>query len=121
MLNRSSIVLVTLVLFLAAVICTRLTTDSDAGQSGNKWKFPLAILLGILMPLLALAWLMDPWAVLPLVFVAVIIGSQSGFYQMVSKRGGIAFAIAVVPLQVLFFMGCGLSLFLGLLAWFRRG
>lgn len=108
------------VLFLAAVICTRLTKNSDAGQTGERWKLPIALLIGILTPLLALAWVMDPWAILPLVLVAVIVGSHSGFYQMVSKRGGIAFSIAVIPFQVLFFMGCGLSVFLGLLAWFRR-
>ena len=111
----------TLVLFLAAVICSRLTKDSDSGQTGIRWKSPMAFLIGILMPLLALAWVMDPWSLLPLVLVAVIIGSQSGFYQLLVKRGGIAFAIAVVPLQVLFFMGCALSVLLGLLAWHRQG
>ncbi len=111
----------TLVLFLAAVICSRLTKDSDSGQTGIRWKSPMAFLIGILMPLLVLAWVMDPWSLLPLVLVAVIIGSQSGFYQLLVKRGGIAFAIAVVPLQVLFFMGCALSVFLGFLAWLRQG
>lgn len=81
----------------------------------------MAFLLGILMPLLALGWAGSPWALLPLVLVAVIIWSQSGFYQLLAKRGGIAFAIAVVPMQVLFFMGCALSVVLGYLAWLRQG
>ena len=111
----------TLVLFLAAVVCSRLTKDSEVGQTGSRWKSPVAFLIGILMPLLALAWAGDPWALLPLVLVAVIIGSQLGFYQLLAKRGGIPFAIAIVPLQVLFFMGCALSVFLGFLAWHRQG
>jgi len=111
----------TLVLFLAAVVCSRLTKDSDVGQTGSRWKSLVAFLIGILMPLLALAWAGDPWALLPLVLVAVIIGSQLGFYQLLAKRGGIPFAIAIVPLQVLFFMGCALSVFLGFLAWHRQG
>ncbi len=110
----------TLVLFLAAVICIPLTKDSDPGTVGTWWKSPVAFLIGILMPLLVLAWVGDPRALLPPVFVAVIIRAHSGFYQMVSKRAGIAFAIAVVPLQVVFFIGCALSILLGLLAWLRR-
>ncbi len=110
----------TLVLFLSAVLCSPLTKDSDPVAAGGWWKSPMAFLIGILLPLLALVWVGDPWALLPPVLVAVIVGTHSGFYQMVSKRGGIAFAIAVVPLQVLFFMGCALSILLGLLAWLRQ-
>lgn len=110
-----------LALLLGAVICSRLAKDSVVGQTMGRWKSPMAFLLGILMPLLALGWAGSPWALLPLVLVAVIIWSQSGFYQLLAKRGGIAFAIAVVPMQVLFFMGCALSVVLGYLAWLRQG
>jgi len=110
----------TLVLFLTAVICTPLTKDFVPGAAGGWWKSPMAFLIGILLPLMAFVWAGNPWALLPPVLVAVIVGTHSGFYQMVSKRGGIAFAIAVVPLQVVFFMGCVLSILLGLLAWIRQ-
>ncbi len=109
-----------LVLFLSCVICSRLTRGSDPEQAGDGWKFPVALLIGIFIPLLALAWVKDPWALLPLILVAVIIGPQSGFNQLLAKHGGIAFAIAVVPLQVLFFMSCALSVFLGFFAWLRQ-
>ena len=111
----------TLTLLLTGVICSRLTEDPDPGRTRSRWKSPLAFLIGILVPLLVFAWVADAWALLPLLPVAVIIWSQSGFYQLLAKRGGIAFAIAVVPLQLLFFLGCGLSIFLGLFAWLRRG
>ncbi len=110
----------TLVLFLAALICSRLAQDAEQERMRNKWKSPMAFLVGILMPLLALVWLMDPWALLPLLLVAVIVRADTGFYQLLVKRGGIAFAIAVIPLQVLFFTGCALSVFLGFFSWLRQ-
>jgi GT2 family glycosyltransferase len=111
----------TLALFLAAVICSRLTKDSNPGKTSRGWKSPLALLIGILMPLLALAWVPDPWALLPLALIAVIVWAQKGFYYLLSERGGVGFAIAVVPFQVLFFLGCALSIPLGVLAWLRQG
>jgi hypothetical protein len=110
----------TLVLLLAALLCGWLTKDSDTGKTGNGWKSPLALLIGILMPLLALAWVQDPWALLPLVFIAVIVWAQKGFYRLLSERGGVAFAIAIVPFQLLFFLGCALSVPLGYLAFLRQ-
>jgi len=111
----------TLALFLAAVICSRLTKDSNPKNTSSGWRSPLALLIGILMPLLALAWFPDPWALLPLVLIAVIVWAQKGFYYLLSERGGVGFAIAVVPFQVLFFLGCALSVPLGVLFWLRRG
>jgi hypothetical protein len=110
----------TLVLFMTAVVCTQLTWDPDSNKTNIWWKSPIALLTGILIPLIALARVMDPWALLPLVFVGVIIWSQTGFYKLVLKLGGVAFALAVIPFQVLFFLGCALSVLLGYLAWYRR-
>ena len=110
-----------LALFLAALICSRLMKDPGARNSSQGWKSPLALLIGILLPLLALAWVPDPWALLPLLLVAVIVWAQKDFYHLLSERGGIGFAFAVVPFQLLFFMGCALSVPLGLLAFLRQG
>ncbi len=110
----------TLALFLTAVISSGLMKDTERERIHSKWKSPAALLIGILMPLLVLVWLMDPWALLPLLLVAVIVRAESGFYRLLAKRGGIAFALAVVPLQVLFFTGCALSIFLGLFSWLRQ-
>jgi hypothetical protein len=119
--GHASAIVPLLALILAAVICGRLIHDSDPRQSGNGWQSPLALLIGILMPLLTFFWAMDPWALLPLILVAVIVWSDSKFYQLLARQGGIAFAIAVVPLRILFYMGGTLSIFLGFLAWYRRG
>ena len=110
----------TLVLLLAAVLCGRLTSYSDVEKSGNELKSTLALLIGIFMPLLALAWVQDTWALLPLILIAVIAWAQKDFYHLLAARGGIGFAIAAVPLQVLFFMGCALSVPLGFMEFLRR-
>jgi GT2 family glycosyltransferase len=109
-----------LALFLAALLCSGLTRDSGAQGTGNGWKSILALLSAVLMPGLALAWAADTWAWLPLSLVAVVVWAQNGFYYLLSERGGIGFAIAVIPLQLLFFMGCALSVPLGLLADLRQ-
>lgn len=111
----------TLTLLLVALLCSRLTKNSVAEESSNGWKSPLALSIGIFLPLLALAWFPDPWALMPLLLIAVIVWAQKDFYQLLSKRGGIGFAIAIVPFQLLFFMGCALSVPLGLLAFLRQG
>jgi len=110
----------TLALLLASVLCGRLTRYSDAEKSGNEWKSPLALSIGIFIPLLSLAWVQDAWALLPLTLIAVIAWAQNDFYRLLSERGGIGFAIAVLPLQVLFFMGCALSVPLGFMEFLRR-
>jgi len=110
----------TLAWLLAAALCSRLTRFSDAENSGSEWRPLLALLIGIFLPLLALAWVQDVWALLPLILIAVIAWAQKDFYLLLSARGGIGFAIAVVPLQVLFFMGCALSVPLGFLKFLRR-
>jgi GT2 family glycosyltransferase len=121
LLGHAKAIVPLLALFLAALICSRLMKDSDAQKSSNGWKSPLALLVGILLPLLAFVWVADPWALLPLLFVAVIVWAQQDFYHLLAQRGGIGFAFAVVPFQLLFFMGCALSVPLGLLAFLRQG
>jgi GT2 family glycosyltransferase len=109
-----------LALVLAAALCSRLTRNPTAKRSGKGWKSPLAVLLGTLLPLLALLAFPDPLALLPLLLVAVIVWAQIGFYRLLSARGGAGFAIAAVPLQTVFFIGCALAVPLGYLQYFCR-
>ncbi len=80
-----------------------------------------AALLLIVLVLLAFSWLPASWALLPVMLIAVIVWAQFDFYRLLSRTTGIGFAIAVVPFQLLFFMGGALSLPLGYLAWVRGG
>jgi len=52
--------------------------------------------------------------------VALIVLAQKSFYRLLLERKGFAFACAVVPMQVVFFMGCALALPLGCLSYLRR-
>jgi hypothetical protein len=52
--------------------------------------------------------------VLPLVLSAVVAWAQLDFYRLVARLHGLAFALAVWPLQLLFFLGCGIAVPLGL-------
>jgi GT2 family glycosyltransferase len=80
-----------------------------------------AALLLLVLVLLAFSWLPVSWALLPVLLIAVIVWAQSGFYRLLARTDGVSFAIAVVPFQVLFFMGGALSVPLGYLAWIRGG
>jgi len=123
----------TLALLLGAWLCGGLTIYPDAvnpeepkeaagkPESTRVWKSLLALLVGVIMPLLILAWAADPWALIPLLLIAVIVWAQKDFYRLLSTQGGIGFAIAVVPLQIVFFMSCALSVPLGFLVFLRRG
>jgi hypothetical protein len=119
--GHASAVVPFLVFILAALICSRLTRDSDSRRSINGWQSATALSIGILMPLFALAWAEDPWSLLPLMLLAVIVWADAGFYRLLARHGGMGLAIAVVPLRILFYMGGLLSVLLGFLAWYRRG
>jgi GT2 family glycosyltransferase len=103
-------------LIVAALCCIPLVTGRDSERSGHGWKTTSALLIGILPPLLAFGLLPNPWAPLPLVLTATVVWCQRDFYRLLAARGGIAFAIAAVPLQLVFFIGCAFSVPLGYLA-----
>lgn len=87
-----------------------------------KPKSP-ALLTLILVSLPAgLAYLSDPQllGLLPLLMILVIVWTQLGFYELVFKKHNLAFAFAVVPMQVLFFICCAVSAALGIMIHFYR-
>jgi hypothetical protein len=57
----------------------------------------------------------DALAVIPLVLILALIWTHLAFYRYVAAKRSVAFAIAVVPMQVLFFLGCAISVPLGLI------
>ena len=70
----------------------------------------LALALAILIPLL-FYWLKpDPLAWVPLALLLALIATHLDFNRYVARIRGMAFAIAVVPMQLLFFLGCALSI-----------
>jgi hypothetical protein len=75
----------------------------------------------VLLPLLAAWRVPDPWALLPLALAAAVAWAQFDFYRLVARLHGLAFALAVWPLQLLFFLGCGIAVPLGLARHLTRG
>jgi GT2 family glycosyltransferase len=88
----------------------------SAGRFGAAKRLTgaLAVTLAAALPLLA-AWREpDPWALLPLLLALAVAALQFDFYRLLTRLHGLAFALAALPLQLLFFLGCGLSIPLGL-------
>jgi hypothetical protein len=51
---------------------------------------------------------------LPLALTAAVAAVQLGFYRLLARLHGLALALAAVPLQLLFFLTCGIAVPLGL-------
>lgn len=84
-------------------------------QTGRIAGASLCTVLAILLPIGAYWLAPNPWAVLPLALIFAMIWAQLAFYRyLVQKRSG-AFALAVVPMQVLFFLGCVAAVPLGII------
>jgi GT2 family glycosyltransferase len=99
-----------LAFLLAGVICAWLThpTSSSAGSV-------LGTAVALLLPPAAYWLAPSPWALLPLALILAMIWTQLAFYRyLVQKRSG-TFALAVVPMQVLFFLGCVAAVPLGIM------
>lgn len=62
----------------------------------------------------------QPWALPPLLLIAVIVWTQLGFYALVARKHNLAFAFAVIPMQLLFFLGCAVSAAAGITLHFFR-
>jgi len=81
---------------------------------GRGWISPFALLLLMSAPITAYVIAPDPWAPIPLALILALVCTHLAFYRYVAKKRSVAFAIAVVPMQVLFFLGCTVAAFLGL-------
>lgn len=97
-------------LLLAAALSIRLVTAAD----GHKGRTLFALALAVVAPVAGYTLAPDPWAVIPLALILALIGTQRAFYRYVARKRSGAFALAVVPMQVLFFLGCAVAAVIGL-------
>jgi GT2 family glycosyltransferase len=74
----------------------------------NRMVIPLA--LAVVPPLLCYALAPDAMALLPLALILAIALTHLGFYRYVAGKRNIAFAIAVVPVHLVFFLCCAVSI-----------
>jgi cellulose synthase/poly-beta-1,6-N-acetylglucosamine synthase-like glycosyltransferase len=91
---------------LGAALAARLS-----GPMGNDIrKMSFAAVPAVLIPAVSYWLLPDPLALAPLALVAAIVATHLPFYRYVAHKRSGAFAIGVVPLQVLFFSSCAVSI-----------
>ncbi len=67
----------------------------------------------LLLPGHALSLAPLPWLILPFVLTAAIVWLQRDFFRLLFRLHGIRYAAAAVPMQLLFFIGCAVSIPLG--------
>ena len=71
--------------------------------------------LVIFTPLAAYSFAPDPCAVVPMALILTLICTHLAFYRYLTQKRSGTFAIAVTPMQVLFFLGCVVSAVVGLI------
>lgn len=95
-----------LIFLLGAAVCS--------GFSGHEYNHRgitvIATVLALLAPLVVYWLAPDLLALIPLGLVLAISSTHLPFYRYVSRKRNIAFAIAVIPMQVIFFLGCAVSI-----------
>lgn len=79
----------------------------------------LAMLCAIAFPALAAGRWPDSLAWWPLALTAGLVALQAPFFRLVTRREGLAFALACIPQQIVFFLACAVSVPLGLLSHWR--
>jgi hypothetical protein len=65
-------------------------------------------------------WRPLEWVV-TLICLAIIVGLNSDFYRFLARRRGSLFAWASLPLHLLYYCSCGLSVLIALALWHASG
>jgi len=96
-----------------------LVASSSALFAGKRSGGLLPTLtLAVSAPLAAYILVPDSLAAVPLTLILLLVWTHRAFYRYVAKKRNTAFALAVVPQQVFFFLGCAVSGVLGLIIYF---
>jgi hypothetical protein len=77
--------------------------------------------LAVLPPLLVYWIAPDSLAALPLAVIMILVWTHLPFYNYASEKRNSAFAFAMVPMQVIFFLGCVISTVLGVARYYLGG
>ncbi len=91
-----------------------------SGLPGSRSiKTVLSTLISLLAPLLAYRLSPDPLAIIPMAAILAMIWTHAGFYRCVLNTRNGAFAMAVVPMLIIFFLGCAASVPLALFSHYQ--
>ena len=103
-----------------AFVLTGAAGTHSAARERRTWlgaRFVTA--LAVAVPCIAFALAPDPLAVIPLTLLIGVIGAEADFYRYLADKRGADFAISVVPMQLLFFLGCAAAVPLGFIDHLR--
>jgi hypothetical protein len=78
----------------------------------------LTLTLTVSAPLVAYWLAPDLLALIPLTLILLLVWTHIAFYRYAAQKRNVAFAFAVIPMQVIFFLGCAVSGVLGLIIYF---
>jgi len=101
---------------LAAGACSARLSKIASGRSAWDTLVPAMALVATLGLVLLTS---DPWALLPLVLIAALVLTQLPFYRYLAQKRGGAFALAAIPMQLLFFLCCAGAIPLGIIQFYR--
>lgn len=79
-------------------------------NSSGRSSMTISIVLAVLPPLLCYIFVSDIMALLPLALILTIILTHQDFYRYVADKRNIAFAIGMVPMHLVFFLCCAVSI-----------
>lgn len=105
---------------LAALLAGVLSAQSASVRGPNRNRAGiLPTLLLVAVPSIAWVLVPDPWAFFPLGLLAWLVAAEWGFYRRVYAQRGLDFAIAVIPMRLLYFLVCAAAVPLGFIAYLR--
>lgn len=91
------------------------TAEADLNVSRSQQASVVATGLGGLGLLVAFLW--PNLLVIPLICLAAVVALNHGFYRFLSRTRGMGFAAAAVPLHLVYFGCCGVSVLIALGIW----
>jgi len=113
--GHAAAMLPTLIFLIAAAVCN----GFSAHEYNHRGITVIATVLALLAPLIAYWLAPDPLALIPLGLALAISSTHLAFYCYVLHKRNMAFAIAVIPMQVIFFLGCAVSIPLAFIKHYR--
>lgn len=123
--GHAAAILPALALLLAG-ICSAWISGATSGQP--VVSAPTSALTSTLLLSLALAAPLglyklnpDPWAILPVVLIVALVLLQLPFYRYLARKRSTAFALAAIPMQLMFFLCCAAAIPLGFMKFWLDG